>query len=89
MGVYTMKTGDLEDREKLLDSENKQKVAEKLGVELEQIETEDELVRHLEQNMDEEEVAFPEDVAKMAVQHMRTALGDFEDRILYTELEEE
>lgn len=84
-----MKTGSLDDREKLLESENKEKVAEKLGIELEEFETEDELIQHLEENMDRSEVDHPEDVAKMAVQHMRTALGDFEDRVLYTELGEE
>ena len=84
-----MKTGDLDDREKLLESADKEKLAEKLGVELEEFEKEDELIQHLEKNMNKEEVDHPEDVAKMAVQHMRTALGDFEDRILYTELDNE
>jgi thiamine pyrophosphate-dependent acetolactate synthase large subunit-like protein len=88
MAIYTMKEGTLEDREKLLESEDKEKVAEKLGLEIEELKTEEELVQHLEENMSKEKVLDSKNVAKMAAQHFRTALGDFEDRILYTELDE-
>lgn len=88
MAVYNLKDGSLQDREKLLESDkDTEKVAEELGVKIEKFEDVRELRNYLENNFKESEVENARHYANKATLHLKPAVEDIEDRILYPELD--
>lgn len=88
MAVYNLKEGTLGDREKLLKSDrDPEEAAEELGIEIEKFEDTEELQGYLEDNFKQSEgVKNAQKLAKMAAMHLKPAVDDLEDRVLYTEL---
>lgn len=89
MAVYNLKEGSLQDREKLLETnKDTEEVAEKLDVEIEKFKDAEELRDYLESNFEEsEDVEHARKLANMATMHLKPAVEDVEDRVLYPELD--
>lgn len=87
MAVYNLKEGSLQDREKLLETDDKEELAEKLGIKLEKFEDAEDLIEYLGNNFESSEVEHAEKLAKVAALHLKPAVDGLEDRVLYTELE--
>lgn len=89
MAVYNLKEGSLRDREKLLETDrDMEEFAEELDVEIEKFEDTEELRDYLEGNFKElNDVEEARKLANMAAMHLKPAVEDAEDRVLYPELD--
>lgn len=91
MAVYSMKSGNMEAREELLEASNPEETAEQIDVEIEKFDTAEQLRSHLMDHYRETGERSQRELdmlIRKALMHFKDALEDREQRVIYSELEE-